>query len=338
MSTIKDVAKLAAVSPSTVSRVIADSQRISSETKARVKKVMEELNYHPNMIARSLITRSSRTLGLVFSRSASSAFLNHFFPEIIRGISVITQKCHYSLMLATAEDYSEEAKQALRMISERRVDGMILLASRVNDKLIGELTGRGFPIVVVGRIPESIKCHSVNNDNIQASYTAMRHLLNYGHQRIALITGPEEFTFCQDRFEGYRSALREFGIKYDPSLVQSGALTQKDGYRLTKELLNLRPIPSAIFCIDDLLAVGAYRAIKEDHLTIPDSIAVIGFNDDPIASVMEPNLTTTRIPIYEMGVSAAETMIQLLSGHPVSPMQKILSSELIIRKSCGTQA
>lgn len=337
MSTIKDVAKLAAVSPSTVSRVIADSQRISPETKARVRKVMKELNYHPNMIARSLITRSSQTLGLILSRSASSAFLNHFFPEIIRGISTITQKRHYNLMLATAEDYSEEAKQAMRMIAEKRVDGIIILATRVNDELIRELTKSDFPFVVVGRIPESIKCHSVNNDNIQASYTAVRHLLNHGHQRIAMINGPEEFTFCQDRFDGYRLALREFGVEYDPALIRSGALTQEEGYRLTKELLKVQPLPSAVFCIDDLLAVGAYQAIKEARFVIPDSIAVIGFNDDPVAAVMEPHLTTTRIPIYEMGVNAAEIIIQLLEGKEVSPMQKILSSELIIRQSCGTQ-
>ncbi|MGE5583151.1 MAG: LacI family DNA-binding transcriptional regulator [Bacillota bacterium] len=337
MVTIKDIARLANVSPSTVSRVIADSKRISAETKKRVKKIMAELNYHPNMIARSLITRSCQTLGLVLSRSAESAFSNPFFPEVIRGISTITQKYHYNLMLATAEDYAEEARQALRMVAEKRVDGVILLASRVNDELIRQLTAHNYPFVVVGRIPETIRCYSVNNDNIQAAYSAVRHLLNHGHQRIALVNGPEEYIFCQDRAEGYRFALREFGIEYDPSLIKNGPLTQEDGYRLTGELLNTRPCPSAIFCVDDLMAVGAYRAIKENHLSIPRDIAVIGFNDDPIASVMEPNLTTTRIPIYEMGISAAEILLQILEGKEIFPMQKILSSELIVRQSCGTK-
>ncbi len=338
MTTIKDVAKLAKVSPSTVSRVIADNKRISTETKERVKKVMEELNYHPNMIARSLITRSSQTLGLVLSRSADSAFSNPFFPEVIRGISNVTQKYHYNLMLATAGNYTEEARQCLRMVAEKRVDGVLLLASRVNDELIKELTEKEYPFIVVGRAPETIKCYSVNNDNIQAAYSAVRHLLNHGHQRIAFINGPEEFMFCQDRFEGYRFALKEYGVEYDPTLIKNGILTQDDGYRLTKELLNQSsPSPSGIFCVDDLLAIGAYRAIREKGLTIPNGIAVIGFNDDPIASVIEPNLTTTRIPIYEMGVNAAEMMIQILEGKEVFPMQKILSSELIIRDSCGTK-
>ena len=337
MATIKDVAKLANVSPSTVSRVISDHSRISPETKERVRQVMEALDYHPNMIARSLITRSSQTLGIVLSRSAESAFSNPFFPEVIRGISSITQKCHYYLMLATAENHSEEAGKCLRMVREKRVDGIILLASRVNDELIKELSVKNCPFVVVGRAPEYTKCYSVNNDNVQAANSAVRYLLNLGRRRIALLNGPEEYTFCQDRFEGYRLAFQECGIAYEPSLAKSGTLTQEDGYRLTKELLTEKPIPSAIFCVDDLMAMGAYLAIREQRLSIPNDIAVVGFNDDPIASVIEPKLTSIRIPIYEMGVCAAEMMIQALAGKEVSPSQKILSSELIIRESCGSK-
>lgn len=335
MTTIKDVAKLAGVSPSTVSRVIADNRRISPATKERVKKLMTELDYHPNMIARSLIKRTSHTLGLILSRSTDSAFSNPFFSEIIRGISAVTQSYHYSLMLATAEDYAKEAKQCLRMVTEKRVDGILLLASRVNDELIPELIKNNYPFVVVGRAPEINKCYSVNNDNIRAAYSAVRHLFNLGHQRIALLNGPEEYIFCQDRYEGYRFAFREFGIENDPLLVKKGCFSQDDGYRLTLELLNLSLPPTAIFAVDDLMALGAYKAIKEKKLRIPDDIAVVGFNDDPLASVIEPNLTTVRIPIYEMGVAASTMIIDLLQNQEVFPAQKILSSELIIRDSCG---
>ncbi len=335
MTTIKDVAKLAGVSPSTVSRVIADNRRISPATKERVKKLMAELNYHPNMIARSLIKRSSHTLGLILSRSTDSAFSNPFFSEIIRGISAVTQSYHYNLMLATAEDYAEEAKQCLQMITEKRVDGILLLASRVNDELIPELIQNNYPFVVVGRAPEINKCYSVNNDNIQAAYSAVRHLFNLGHQRIALLNGPEEYILCQDRYEGYRFAFREFGIENDPLLVKKGCFSQDDGYRLTLELLGMEPPPSAIFAVDDLMALGAYKAIKERKLRIPGDIAVVGFNDDPLASVIEPNLTTVRIPIYEMGVAASTMIIDLLQNQEVFPAQKILSSELIVRDSCG---
>jgi len=335
MATIKDVAKLANVSPSTVSRVIADNRRISSATKERVNKIMQELNYHPNMIARSLIKRSSHTLGLILSRSTDSAFSNPFFSEIIRGISAVTQSYHYNLMLATAEDYSEEAKQCLQMITEKRVDGILLLASRVNDELIPELSKNGYPFVVVGRAPDVGKSYSVNNDNIQAAYSAIRHLFNLGHQRIALLNGPDEYILCQDRYEGYRFAFREYGIENDPTLIKKGGFSQEDGYRLTLELLNMKFPPTAIFAVDDLMAFGAYKAIKEKKLQIPDDIAVIGFNDDPLASVIEPALTTVRIPIYEMGQAAAAMIIGLLQDQEIFPAQKILSSELIIRDSCG---
>ncbi|HBF37833.1 MAG TPA: LacI family transcriptional regulator [Firmicutes bacterium] len=337
MTTIKDVAKLAGVSPSTVSRVIADNRRISPATKERVKKLMTELDYHPNMIARSLINRSSHTLGLILSRSTDSAFSNPFFSEIIRGISAITQSHHYNLMLATAEDYAEEARQCLRMVTEKRVDGVLLLASRVNDELIPELISNNYPFVVVGRAPDLQKCYSVNNDNIQAAYTAVRHLFNLGHQKIALLNGPEEYILCQDRYEGYRFAFREFGIENDPSLVKKGSFSQDDGYRLTLELLDSASPPTAIFAVDDLIAIGAYKAIKEKGLRIPEDIAVVGFNDDPLASVIEPNLTTVRIPIYKMGVAASTMIIDLLQSHDIFPAQKILSSELIIRDSCGSK-
>jgi DNA-binding LacI/PurR family transcriptional regulator len=335
MTTIKDIAKLAGVSPSTVSRVIADNRRISPATKERVKKLMTELDYHPNMIARSLIKRTSHTLGLILSRSTDSAFSNPFFSEIIRGISAVTQSYHYNLMLATAEDYAEEARQCLEMVTEKRVDGILLLASRVNDELIPELLQNNYPFVVVGRSPEINKCYSVNNDNIQAAYSAVRYLFNLGHQRIALLNGPEEYILCQDRYEGYRFAFREFGIENDPLLVKKGAFSQDDGYRLTLELLTLNPPPTAIFAVDDLMALGAYKAIKERKLRIPEDIAVVGFNDDPLASVIEPNLTTVRIPIYEMGIAASKMIIALLQNQEVFPAQKILSSELIIRDSCG---
>jgi DNA-binding LacI/PurR family transcriptional regulator len=337
MATIKDVAKLAGVSPSTVSRVLADNRRISPATKERVKKIITELNYHPNMIARSLIKRSSHTLGLILSRSTDSAFSNPFFSEIIRGISVVTQSYHYNLMLATAEDYVEEAKQCLRMVTEKRVDGILLLASRVNDELIPELLKNDYPFVVVGRAPDLNKCYSVNNDNIQAAYSAVRHLFNLGHQRIALLNGPEEFIFCQDRYEGYRFAFREYGIENNPALVKKGSLTQEGGYQLTLELLNLDVPPTAIFAVDDLMVIGAYKAIKEKGLLIPEDIALVGFNDDPLASVIEPALTTIRIPIYEMGLAAATMIIGLLQNQEIFPAQKVLSSELIVRDSCGAK-
>lgn len=337
MATIKDVAKLAGVSPSTVSRVIADSRSISHQTKERVKKAMKELGYYPNMIARSLIKRSSQTLGLVLSRSTENAFTNPFFPEIIRGISTVAKRDHYSLLLSTAENHMEEAKQCLQMIMEKRVDGVILLASRARDELIERLSAENYPFVVVGRVPAARNIYSVNNDNIQAAYSAVRHLLNLGHRRIAFLNGPMEYIFCRDRYEGYLMAFREFGLEVNPAYVLEASLQEEESYLLTQGLLEMEEAPTAIFAADDLMAIGAYRAIKEKGLVIPDDIAVIGFNNDYFASLVEPALTTVRIPIYDLGVAAAETIIQVLKGVEVTPPQKILASELVVRDSCGAK-
>ncbi len=333
MTTIKDVANLAKVSPSTVSRVLANNQRISLKTQEKVRQAMLELGYQPNMIARSLIKRSSKTLGLVLSRSTTSAFTNPFFPEIIRGISTITQKFHYSLLLTTAESHEEEAKECLKMLGEKRVDGVLILASRVNDQLINQLSLNNYPFVVVGRIPDNTNYYSVNNDNVAAAYLATKHLLDLGHQRIAFLNGPLEFTFCQDRLAGYLQALQEYNLSPEPELIKHGNLSQKDGYELTEELFKTTLRPSAIFAIDDLMAIGAYQVIKNYGLQIPSDIAVVGFNDDPLASIIEPTLTTVKIPIYEMGATAARMIIQLLEESNQHPSQKILSSELIIRES-----
>jgi DNA-binding LacI/PurR family transcriptional regulator len=295
MVTIKDVAKLAQVSPSTVSRVISDSKQISDETKKRVRIAMEELGYYPNLIARS----------------------SPFFSEVIRGISKAVQNRQYSLLLATAENYKEEAKQCMKMIKEKRVDGVILLASRVEDDLIAQLSLDEYPFVVVGRAPSGTGIYSVNNDNIQAAYNVVRHLLNLGHREIAFLNGPQDYIFCHDRYEGYAMAFREFGLEIIQEYVIETDLQQENGYFYT------------------MMALGAYRAIKENQLKIPDDIAVVGFNNDHFSSLVSPPLTTVRIPIYEMGINAAEMMMDLLGGKRVIPPQRILSSELIIRDSCG---
>ena len=337
MITIKDVARRAKVSPSTVSRVISDSKSISEPTKERVRQVMKELGYHPNVIARSLIRRSSQALGLILSRSAESAFSNPFFAEILRGISKVTQRFQYSLVLATAENYKEEAKQSLQMIMERRVDGLIILATRVNDELVMKLSENQLPFVVVGRVNGEQHHYAVNNDNIQAAYSAVRHLLNLGHKKVAFLNGPAEYTFCQDRFQGYAMAFREFGLAVDDRYICHAENLHEDGYKYSQQLLGLRPPPTALFVSDDLMVIGAYRAIKEARLVIPDDIAVVGFNDDAFTSLLDPPLTTVRIPIYEMGEAAAGIIISVLNGEKVVPPQRILSSELLIRDSCGAK-
>lgn len=332
--TIKDVAKLANVSPSTVSRVIARSNRISVDTQERVRQAMKELGYYPNANARSLVKNSTDTIGLVLSRSVVSALANPFFPLIFRGITSITQEFRYSLLLSSSKDYLEEEEEALRMLKERRVDGLLLLASRVNDSIIEELQKGKHSFVIVGRVPGEADVNWVNNDNVQAAEKAVNYLTGLGHHKIGLLIGSSDLIVSQDRLLGYQHALSRSDIPFEPTLVREVDFTEDGGYLGMCELLNEHPDMTALFAIDDLIAIGAMKAAREKGLEIPNDISIVGFNDNPLATYINPALTTIKIPIYEMGAKAAEILINLMKNPDSPSSQVVLDSDLIIRDSC----
>lgn len=173
-----------------------------------------------------------------------------------------------------------------------------------DDDLMEKLLLGDYPFVVVGRAPAGARIYSVNNDNIKAGYNVARHLLNLGHRQIAFLNGSNEYIFCHDRYEGFAMAFREFGLEIDQTYVIETDLQQENAYSYTKQLLELDRPPTAIFAIDDMMALGVYRAIKEKNLEIPNDVAVVGFNNDHFTSLISPPLTTTQIPIYEMGINA----------------------------------
>lgn len=333
--TIKDVARIAKVSPSTVSRVIAGSERISKATHERVKKAMEQLGYYPNANARNLVRNSTETIGLVLSRSVVEALSNPFFPEIFRGITSTTQEYGYSLLLSSSKDHVQEEEDALRMLRERRVDGLLILASRVNDSLIQKLQKDNHAFVLVGRVPGEDKLYWVNNDNVLAAEKAISYLTDLGHRKIGLLVGSAEYIVSQDRLEGYKLGLAKAGVDFDPVLVEEVDFTEEGGFRGMQALLARSPELTAVFAIDDIIAIGAMKAIKEQGYAIPDDISVMGFNDDPLASYIDPALTTIRIPIYEMGMKAARMLIKLVRGMESIEHQQVLVSEIVIRKSCA---
>ncbi|MCG0238910.1 MAG: LacI family transcriptional regulator [Firmicutes bacterium] len=339
MATIKDVARAAGVSPSTVSRVLAGHPRISQATRERVLQAMQELNYHPNAIARSLVTRTSRTIGLITSRPTEQAFANPFFPEVIRGIGSVLEEEGYNLLLATTHGEDDDYEACMRLFRGRQVDGVILTSSRLGDRLIAALVAEEQPFVLIGRPldaegrPVYSEAHWVNNDNVAAAQTAVEHLLSLGHRRIGFVNGPPHWVFTYDRLEGYRTALARAGIAYDPDLVLSGHITQQDGGRALERLLSLPDPPTAIVAVDDTLALGVLDAALRRGLRVPEDLAVVGFNDDPITAWTRPTLTTVRIPVFELGVMAARMLVSILRGQPVRPRQVILPCQLIVRAS-----
>jgi DNA-binding LacI/PurR family transcriptional regulator len=328
---MKDVAAAAGVAPSTVSRVLAGSSRISPETHEKVRAAMKALNYHPNAIARSLARNASHTIGLVIARPVEQAFANPFFPEVMRGIGSTVYPQGYNLVLAMASSPAEERKECLRLVRQRRVDGVILTSGRVGDRLINDLAAEEHPFVLIGRSPDSLCINWVNNDNVAVGAMAAEHLMSRGHRRIALISGSAEMLVTVDRRRGYQETLLRAGLPVHPEYEVDGGFTREGGYRAMYQLLNLPTPPTAVFCLDDAMAVGAMTALKESGNT--GRVAVIGVNDDPLTALIDPPLSTVRIPVFDLGATAAGMLVDILKGKVQGTRQVILPSQLVVRES-----
>lgn len=336
---IREVAKEANVSISTVSRVLRNYPNVPPSTREKVMEAVKKLNYVPNVAAQSLSQGSMHNIGIVFTRSAENAFSNPFFADVLRGIGNVTQKHNYYLQLISFSDKNLEKEESIKLLRSGRVDGLILLSSRIYDPLIYELLSQDFKFVLSGRILENSllkeKLYCVNTDNIGDSYRAVCHLIRMGHKKIAILNAPMEYVVSKDRYDGYRQALLWGGIEHDLDLEIDGGYTFEDAKIAIKEKLMRRRDITAIFATDDMKAVAAIKAIKELGLRVPEDIAVIGYNDFEVATVIEPNLTTVRVPIFELGKEAANMLIQLLQGKEIKEKRKIIPTEFIIRDSCG---
>jgi DNA-binding LacI/PurR family transcriptional regulator len=330
--TIKDVAKLAGVSPSTVSRVIAGNAKISTATRKKVLEIMEELGYHPNMNARSLVIKNTETLGIIMPRSAESAFLNPFFPEVIRGISVFAQKNGYSILMSTARNASEEKDAVVKMVQGKQVDGVILLQSRVSDTLISYLKEQEFPFVVIGR-PKEKNVAYVDNDNRSAAREATAYLIERGHRQIAFLGGSLEYMVTYDRLEGYRQALEEAGIPFMEEYVFQGDFLEEGGYQAVKQMLAREMRPSALLVTDDLMAFGVISALNEMGYAVPDDVSIVSFNNVPLARVSTPPLTTIDIDIYQLGYKGAQLLFDRIQNADLSVSYTMISTKLIERQS-----
>ncbi len=334
-SNIKDVASRAGVSPSTVSRVVANHPRISKATRERVRAVMKELDYHPNVIARSLVRQSSEAIGLLIPSSIEQFFLNPFFPEVLRGITQVAQNEGYDIVLSTALHGRNDVDRLERMVRSKQVDGVILLTARLDDPLFTVLEENHIPSVVIGRPSQEVSLSWVNNDNRLAAYETTTHLLKLGHQRIGFIGGSQELVVTVDRLTGYSHALMECGITFDPNLVVSGEFIEDVGYNGMMRLLALAERPSAIVASDDVLAFGAMRAAGELGYRIPEDLAIVGFNDIPLARLANPPMTTMNVHIYELGQTAAKLLLQHINDKVAPPQNVIVAHELVVRRTCG---
>lgn len=334
MVTIKDIAKAAGVSPSTVSRVISNHDRISSATSSKVKRIMEEMGYHPNIMAKSLVSKTTKTLAIMLPRPAEELFKDFFFGELLRGILTQSTLSGYDMLLAAATSPIDEKETVSRLVFGRRVDGVILLSSRVNDPLISMLDKAQFPTVLIGRTDEHPDILSVDNDNEQAAYDATRHLILQGHDRIGFVSGPPNVTVSLDRMAGYRRAMQEQGLELRPEWVMEGEYLQHGGYRAMTFLMNLQERPSALVVIDDAVAFGVVHGLTELGFKVPEDMCIVSFNNIALSELASPPISSIDIGTYQLGYTASQMLIRRITDQPsVHSNRMIIPHRLIVRES-----
>lgn len=336
-STIKDVAKMANVNPSTVSRVIANSPKISEKTKRTVREAMEKLGYYPNHHARSLANQSAQTIGIVLPSSGGELFQNPFFPQVIRGISKEAHAYHYGLYITTGITKDEIREEVLSMVHGRRVDGLILLYSRIGDELVDLLIELDFPFVMIGKPyhSENNIIH-VDNDNIQAAKHATQHLINLGHDKCAFIGGSPELVVTTDRLNGYKQALMEAGIPIRQDYIVHEGFQKEGGIQASQKLMSMPDPPTGLIVADDIMALGIMSSLTEMSIRVPEDISIISFNNLLICDYCSPTLTSIEINIFQLGSKATDALFQLINHVNLPTNRFILPHEIIERASCAT--
>lgn len=333
--TIKDVAKLANVAPSTVSRVIANNSKISEKTKQRVREAMKELGYHPNFIARCLANKSTHIIGIVLPSTDSTYFQNPFFAMALRGISEAAHEHEYALQICAGKTNLEILNDVVDMVQGRRVDGIILLYSRVNDRILQYLKERNFPFVVIGKPYDfSEEITYVDNNNRKAAKEATQYLIHLGHKRIAFVGGHGEYVVTVERQQGYEEAHKAAGFAIDSDLYLHDTIVRTDSSKAMAGLLKLKESPTAMVVTDDLLALKVLTVLKGLGVSVPDDISIISFNNVLFTQFSTPPLTSIDVGIFDLGYQASICLIQQLNN-PKEPMKRILLPyELVKRESC----
>ncbi len=328
MPTIKDVAKQVGVSTATVSHVINNTRFVSAELKQRVLKAIQDLGYHPNAIARSLVKRKTHTIGILISD-----ILNPFYTAIVRGIEDVTYKSGYSVMLCNTDEDPEKEILYIQMLLEKRTDGLVISTAFQDGMhpLLSRL--KGIPLVTTVRKIKGLDADAVLGDNRGGAYQAVEHLIRLGHRRIGILSGPTGLSSGAERLEGYKKALEDHRISIEDQWVTIGDFKRESGYSLTKEMFQRDPLPTALFVVNNQMAIGALQALIELKIRIPKDISFISFDDMEWYPFLDPPLTTVEHSPYLIGKAAGEMLLQRISKNWKHPKRVIIPSHLIIRKS-----
>ena len=328
MATIREVAESAGVSYATVSHVINNTRVVTQETRERVLAAMAALNYRPNALARSLRQGKTNTIGLVLPDSA-----NPFFAEISRSIEDEAFRKGYSVFLCNTELDTQRELFYVDVLSKKQVDGIIFVAAGDQADSLDFLLRQGMSVVMIDRDLPNVEVDAVLTDHQLGGFLATQHLIELGHRRIACIAGPSSITPSAERITGYRKALEQAGLPFDEAMLIRGDYHAESGMEITKSILQMDPRPTAIFALNDLMALGALRAASEANCSVPKDVAVVGYDDLELARFTSPPLTTIAQPKKEIGAQALTLLVDRISQKNRSPHRVVLPPELIVRGS-----
>ena len=332
-TTIIDIAKKLDISPSTVSRALSNHPDISQETKARVRAAADEMDYRPNTIAQNLQKKQSQIIGVVVPQVK-----HYFFAEIMAGVTDVAYQAGYTVMICQSNEDFEREKSNIDVLISHRVAGLLVSVSSTTTDChhFQRLVRRGMPLVFFDRVCDHVEASTVVVDDMEGAFRATEYLIWKGYQRIAHMAGPPFLSISRLRRTGYENAMRQCGRPVHPEWIIQAGLNEEDGTSAAEAMLSrLNPLPDALFCVNDPVALGAFVKFKERGVRVQADMALVGFTDGPIASMIDPALTTVRQPAYLLGKSAAELLLEQIRHRESrkNPVHKVLKKELIIRQS-----
>src|SRR5215467_414831 len=329
-ASISDVARESGVSIFTVSAVINNKAHVSKARRQRVEEAIRKLNYHPNLIARSLIKQKTQTIGMIVTDIA-----NPFFPMVVRGAEDSAHSHGYNLLLCNSDDTLEREEKELELLLSKRVDGILLTkaAGELSPSMRQLIKDVKTPFVLLMRTCPELTKDAVISDDYQGAYEAVRHLARSGRKRIGLISGPMKVSNAKERWRGFRDALEAEKLDYDPQLVVEGDYRIESGFRAGHALLSRRP--DGIYVANHLMTVGFLKAVEEMGLKCPEDFGLVSFDDYPWLGVFRPRLTTVELPKHQLGSESVELLIRRIEGDKGKPVLLKLQPELRIRESCG---
>lgn len=329
-TSIKDVAREAGVSIATVSRVLNDIDVVNEETKKKVVDAIKKLGYRPNIVARSLKTQRTKTIGILIPDIS-----NQFYPEVVRGAEDVANIYDYNVMLCNSDFDVEKEKEYLRVLKEKMVDGVLYMSSSLQDEILGLINELDVKTVLIETKDKESKLPSVTIDNEKATYEATRYLLDKGLKKIAYIgIEKEELNAWAERYNGYEKAMKESGFEIDPKRTFFGPLKVKTGSEGVEAIISSGESIDGIICGSDEVAMGAINALRDKGISVPEDVKVMGFNNIYSSAVFYPKITTIAQPMYDMGSVAMRMLIKLINQKELEQGHYVLEHELIERDSC----